>query len=55
MKVAAVSILCQDERVLHVNDTIRYVTCPYNGKIGNEVKKEWEKYDKLRSDYERYV
>ena len=29
--------------------------CPYNGKIGNEAKKEWEKYDKLRPDYERYV
>ena len=54
MKVAAVSILCQDERVFHA--MIQSGTpCPYNGKIGNEAKKEWEKYDKLRPDYERYV
>ena len=54
MKVAAVSILCQDERVFHA--MIQSGTpCPYNGKIGNEAKKEWEKYDKLRPDYDRYV
>ena len=41
MKVAAVSILCQDERVFHA--MIQSGTpCPYNGKIGNEAKKEWE-------------
>ena len=54
MKVAAVSILCQDERVFHA--MIQSGTpCPYNGKIGNEAKKEWEKYDKLRPDYEQYT
>ena len=54
MKVAAVSILCQDERVFHA--MIQSGTpCPYNGKIGNEALKEWKKYDKLRPDYERYV
>ena len=50
MKVAAVSILCQDERVFHA--MIQSGTpCPYNGKIGNEALKEWKKYDKLRPDY----
>ena len=54
MKVAAVSILCQDERVFHA--MIQSGTpCPYNGKIGNEALKEWKKYDKLRPDFERYV
>ena len=54
MKVAAVSILCQDERVFHA--MIQSGTpCPYNGKIGNEALKEWQKYDKLRPDYEQYT
>ena len=54
MKVAAVSILCQDERVFHA--MIQSGTpCPYNGKIGKEALKEWKKYDKLRPDYEQYT
>jgi DNA-binding transcriptional MerR regulator len=54
MKVAAVSILCQDERVFHA--MIQSGTpCPYNGKIGKAALKEWEKYDELRPDFERYV
>ena len=54
MKVAAVSILCQDERVFHA--MIQSGTpCPYNGKLGAEALKEWKKYDKLRPDFERYV
>ena len=54
MKVAAVSILCQDERVFHA--MIQSGTpCPYNGKIGAAALDEWKKYDKLRPDYERYV
>jgi len=52
--VAAVSILCQDERVFHA--MIQSGTpCPYNGKIGQEALKEWKKYGKLRPDYERYT
>ena len=54
MKVAAVSILCQDERVFHA--MIQSGTpCPYNGKIGNAALQEWKKYDKLRPDYEQYT
>ena len=54
MKVAAVSILCQDERVFHA--MIQSGTpCPYNGKIGNAALQEWEKYGELRPDYERYT
>ena len=54
MKVAAVSILCQDERVFHA--MIQSGTpCPYNGKIGDAALKECKKYDKLRPDYEQYT
>ena len=54
MKVAAVSILCQDERVFHA--MIQSGTpCPYNGKIGDAALTEWKKYDKLRPDYEQYT
>ena len=54
MKVSAVSILCQDERVFHA--MIQSGTpCPYNGKIGDAALKEWQKYDKLRPDYEQYT
>ena len=54
MKVAAVSILCQDERVFHA--MIQSGTpCPYNGKRGDAALKEWKKYDKLRPDYEQYT
>ena len=54
MKVAAIAIMCQDSRVfsaMHMAGTY----CPYNGKIGLEAKAEWEKYGKLRPDYEEYV
>jgi len=54
MKVAAVSILCQDARVfqsmMHAG-----TPCPFNGKIGNDALEEWNKYDQQRPDYEEYV
>ncbi len=54
MKVAAVSILCQDPRVFEA--MIHSGTpCPYQGKIGAEAKAQWNKYDKLRPDYDLYV
>lgn len=41
MKVAAVSMLCQDERVF---DAMKMAgtPCPFEGKIGAEAKKLWE-------------
>ena len=54
MKVAAVSMLCQDERVfqaMHHAGT----PCPFEGKIGKEATQAWNKYDKLRPDYNLYV
>jgi hypothetical protein len=54
MKVAAVAILCQDERVFE--SMIQAGTpCPIDGKIGKEAKQLWGKYDHERPDYTTYV
>jgi len=54
MKVAAVAILCQDERVFE--SMIQAGTpCPIDGKIGKEAKALWSKYDHERPDYKTYV
>ena len=54
MKVAAVAILCQDERVFE--SMIQAGTpCPIDGKIGKEAKALWKKYDHERPDYKVYV
>jgi hypothetical protein len=54
MKVAAVAILCQDERVFE--SMIQAGTpCPIDGKIGKEAKELWGKYDHERPDYTTYV
>ena len=54
MKVAAVAILCQDERVFE--SMIQAGTpCPIDGKIGKEAEKLWSKYDNERPDYDIYV
>jgi len=54
MKVAAVAILCQDERVFE--SMIQAGTpCPIDGKIGKDALELWGKYDHERPDYETYV
>ena len=54
MKVAAVAILCQDERVFEA--MIQAGTpCPIDGKIGKEAKVLWSKYDHERPDYDIYI
>ena len=54
MKVAAVAILCQDERVFE--SMIQAGTpCPIDGKIGKEAKELWSKYDHERPDYKTYI
>ena len=54
MKVAAVSILCQDERVFEAMQ-MAGTPCPFEGKIGKEAMEQWNKYDVERPDYETYV
>ena len=54
MKVAAVAILCQDERVFE--SMIQAGTpCPIDGKIGKNALALWNKYDFERPDYKAYV
>jgi len=54
MKVAAVAILCQDERVFE--SMIQAGTpCPIDGKIGKNAMSLWNKYDHERPDYDTYV
>ena len=54
MKVAAVAILCQDERVFE--SMIQAGTpCPIDGKKGSEAMGLWKLYDFERPDYKKYV
>ena len=54
MKVAAVSILCQDERVFEAM-LMAGTPCPFEGKIGKEAIEQWNKYDVERPDYKSYI
>jgi len=54
MKVAAVAILCQDERVFE--SMIQAGTpCPIDGKIGKDALVLWNKYQFERPDFTAYV
>ncbi len=54
MKVGAVALLCQDERVFEA--MIQAGTpCPISGKIGKDALALWNKYDHERPDYDTYV
>jgi hypothetical protein len=46
--------MCQDERVFFAMEQAG-TPCPFEGKIGKEAKAAWQKYDKLRPDYDQYV
>jgi hypothetical protein len=54
MKVAAVAILCQDERVFESMENAGTI-CPIDGKIGKEALSLWKKYGHERPDYKTYV
>ena len=54
MKIAAVSLLCQDERVFFAME-MAGTPCPFEGKIGKEALEQWNKYDIERPDYDSYV
>jgi len=54
MRVAAVAILCQDERVFEAMIQAGTV-CPIDGKIGKEAMALWSKYKHERPDYSVYV
>ena len=54
MRVAAVAILCQDERVFESMEQAGTI-CPIDGKIGKEALALWRKYGHERPDYKTYV
>ena len=54
MKVAAVSMLCQDQRVFRAME-MAGTPCPYMGKIGVDAAKEWLENPEKRPDYEQWV
>ena len=54
MKIGAVSLLCQDERVFMAM-IMAGTPCPFEGKIGAEAIEQWNKYDIERPDYETYI
>jgi len=47
MKVAAVSTMCQDERVFKAME-MAGTPCPYEGEIGDEAKKLWEENPEMK-------
>ena len=56
MKVAAISLLCQDERIFKAMSFASGTPCPIEGKIGNEAKRLLaEKYDYKMPTYEKWV
>jgi hypothetical protein len=50
MKVASVSILCQDPRVFGAME-MAGTPCPYKGKIGKEATVAWQENNQDRPDY----
>tara|TARA_R100000697_G_scaffold76597_2_gene88843 strand:+ start:4886 stop:5515 length:630 start_codon:yes stop_codon:yes gene_type:complete len=54
MRVASIAILCQDDRVFSAMENAG-TPCPFEGKIGEEAKEQWKKYDIERPDYDKYV
>ena len=53
MKVAAVSILCQDQRVFKAME-MSGTPCPYYGKIGKEASEGWKSNPSKRPDAKEY-
>jgi len=47
MKVAAVSTMCQDERVFKAME-MAGTPCPYEGEIGDEAKKLWDENPEMK-------
>jgi hypothetical protein len=52
MKVAAVSLMCQDERVFKAME-MAGTPCPYMGKIGSEATAQWTNNKQERPDQKK--
>ena len=53
MKVAGVSLLCQDKRVFEAME-MAGTPCPYEGKIGEEALALWQTNAERRPDEREY-
>ena len=53
MKVASVSLLCQDTRVFQAMEQAG-TPCPVDGKLGEEAKQIWDKEPHRRPDYDEW-
>ena len=53
MKVAAVSLMCQDARVFAAME-MAGTPCPFEGKIGQEAAAAWEVHEQERPDFKDY-
>ena len=53
MKVAGIAILCQDPRVFKSMQAAG-TPCPFEGQIGPDAQRLWDKYPELRPDYEEH-
>ena len=54
MKVGAVAMLCQDERIFQAME-MAGTPCPYYGQIGLEAAKGWAENPEKRPDYDKWV
>lgn len=54
MKVGAVALLCQDERVFSAME-MAGTPCPYMGLIGLDSAKAWAENPEKRPDYDKWV
>jgi hypothetical protein len=52
MKVAAVSMMCQDERVFKAME-MAGTPCPYMGKIGKDATEQWQSNKEDRPDFKK--
>jgi hypothetical protein len=52
MKVAAVSLMCQDARVFKAME-MAGTPCPYMGEIGEAASQKWEDNETQRADYKK--
>ena len=54
MKVAAVSLMCQDPRVFAAME-MAGTPCPFEGKIGEQAAVAWAAHVEERPDYDDYA
>ena len=54
MKVSSITLLCQKKSVFMAMMEAN-TPCPFQGLLGEKAKLMWEKYPKLRPDYEEYI